>query len=127
MQVFVLRRLHRTLRHVVPDVDGRILLPDDLLEERRVDPLAPRALDEARVDGRGDGVRVVRIDTRAPEEALRADGFPFGVPEPGSRYADRVGAVYLQRISEAGQEVRADGHVEFGADRGVQIWHRDDG
>ena len=127
MHVLVVRRLHRALRHIVSDIDGRVLFIDDLLEESRVDPIAPRPLDEARVDRRRDRVRVVRLDSRAPEEAFPADGLALGEPHPGSRNPHRVRAVDLQWVFEAGEEVWADGDVEFGADRGMKIWHSDDG
>jgi len=108
VQVLSLGGIHRLVRHIILDVDAGVLLPDDLFEEGHVDALAPRAFDEARVHGGGDGVRVVRVDARAPEEALGADGGAFGGAEPGSGYADGVGVVDLEGVVEACDQVGSD-------------------
>lgn len=127
VQVLALGRLDGVFGDVLLNVDARILLSDHLLQQRRVDPVAPRALDEAGMDRGRDRIRVVRVDAGSPEESLGADGFAIGVAEPRSRDAHRVSAVYLQWVLGARDRVRPDRDVEFGPDGRVEIWDGDGG
>ena len=98
---------------------------DDLLQQGRVDPLTPRALDKARMDGSRHGIRIIRINARPPEKALGAYRFALRLAEPGPRDTHGVGAIYVLRLLEARDQAGPDRDIELGADWRVKIGHRD--
>jgi len=71
---------------------GKIIIGSDF-QHPRLDPLTPRPAHPARMHGRGQRVRVVRVHPRAPDGASGTDAFAVRVREVEARDADSEGAV----------------------------------